>query len=250
MQKDLKSYLAHHSSYSDPNVNSLAKNIELHERYRLENLFVLNGFELAIKLTSCLPSTHIDIGSGTGWLLRYTSRLFKNVIGIEPSEPAVKVAQQIYTSYPNISFVNQDMVDALQTLSPSDPVFLTTAIVLSHINNEYVAYFLAKVNELPIGSVLYFDEGYDKNINTNLWYIRSRQWWAKNLPNWQIVFLNLDISGYKRGIYGVCVGDMNVLPMNTMGKIEKLAWNTQGLYYTLRSSILRSTYNTLSMLRR
>jgi hypothetical protein len=122
-----------------------------------------------------------------------------------------------------------DMIDALKHIKPTEPVFITTAVVLSHIKDFYVARFLKEVNRLPEGSALFFDERYDKNIQQNMWHIRSRNWWAKNLPDWQLEFFTLENSGYKSGIFGKKVKNGQKINRFELNPKEKIKWHIDGL---------------------
>jgi len=236
MKKDLQSYKKHNSEYLEE-MNNYNNNVEVVKRYNQHNLFKNLGFEYAIRMSNPLPKIHIDIGSGNGWLVRKTAPLFKKVIGIEPSMTIIEVANKINEGNTNVSFVNADMIDGLQQLDTKDPVFVTTATVLNHIEDYYVAEFLSLVNELPVNSTLFFDERYDKNINWNMWHVRSKDWWCDNLPNWQLLFCNIENSGYASGIFGVCVGKENVLPSHTMGIFAKILWKTSRIFNVIERII-------------
>ena len=229
MKKDLKSYEQHNSEYLKE-WNSYDNNIKIIEKYDHINLFKNLGFEYAIRMSNPLPETHIDIGSGNGWLVRKTSPFFKKVIGIEPSKAIIEVASKINKDNHNVSFVNTDMIDGLQQLSINEPVFITTATVLNHIENYYVKEFLSHINNLPIGSTLFFDERYDKNIDWKLWHVRNKDWWIKNLPKWQLFFCNFEIGGYSSGIFGICVGENNILASHNMGTFSKVLWGGSRLF--------------------
>lgn len=229
MKKDLQSYKKHNSEYLE-DWNNCDSNVRIIEKYDRLNLFKNLGFEHAIKMSHPLPETHIDIGSGNGWLTRKTAPLFKTVIGIEPSKTIVEVAKQINKSFSNVSFINMDMTEGLQRLSIKNPVFMTTATVLNHIEDYYVEEFLSQINILPENSTLFFDERYDKNVSWNMWHVRNKDWWVKNLPNWQLLFCNIENSGYASGIFGICVGKNNVLPNHKMGIFTKALWNISKVF--------------------
>jgi SAM-dependent methyltransferase len=234
--KDLDSYKKHNSEY-ETDTGGIEHNENIYKKYDQENQFKNLGFEDAIMRTENLPLTHIDIGSGVGWLLRKTSPYFKDVIGIEPSTQAIKTAEALNKNE-NVSFLNEDMVDGLQSINPTEPVFITTSVVLSHIKDFYVADFLKLVNALPAGSVLFFDERYDKNIQWNLWYIRSKDWWAKNLPEWNLNFMELENSDYKSGIYGIKTGENNTATKFKMNVAQKILWTIQGIYYKAKRIVI------------
>lgn len=235
MKKDLTSYQKHDSEFN-ADINGLDQTLDILKKYDEVDQFKILGFEYAIKMSNPTPDTHIDVGSGNGWLVKKTSSQFKKVIGIEPSSKGVELARKITEGQKNITFINKDMVDGLNELSPRDPVFITTATVLSHIEDFYVTEFLKIVNELPINSYLCFDERYDKNIQWKMWHIRSKEWWEERLPNWQLYFLNLENNGYPSGIFGMCIGKSNVIPTHRMSKTETLIWSASRIkHLTLRA---------------
>ena len=153
MEKDLESYKKHNSEYITPQ-NSVEYNKEIIKKYDNKKQFENLGFKQAIESTTFLPKTHIDIGSGIGWLLIKTSEYFNNVIGVEPSKAAINIAEKIVQKN-NVQFLNKDMIDAIKYINPKEPVFITTSTVLNHIQNYYVEDFLKLLNSLPKNSILY-----------------------------------------------------------------------------------------------
>lgn len=254
MEKDLKSYEKHDSEYRDSNINNVEIIKKLYEKYDNEDQFGTTGLRRSIEEIKNLPKIHIDVGSGGGWLLRKTSPLFERVIGIEPSTDGVKFASTIlkdHFSFTNIEFINMEMVDGMKefinnnnSANPTQPAYVTTSIVLSHIEDAYVSAFLQQLNRIPNNSVLFFDERYGKNIHRTLWHIRSKNWWAKNLSDWQLSFYELNNSGYKSGIYGVKVGKSNVTDTFIMNSFEQFLWSLEGLTYSLVNG-LKSAIKTL-----
>ena len=94
MNKDLKSYSAHDKEFQSK-LNSYDTTLSIIKNYDEQKQFERLGFELALKLTSALPKTHIDIGSGNGWLLRKMSPYFEKCIGIEPSKTGSELSLKI-----------------------------------------------------------------------------------------------------------------------------------------------------------
>ncbi|MDQ5962369.1 MAG: Class SAM-dependent methyltransferase [Patescibacteria group bacterium] len=223
MKKDLKSYERHNKDYVLDQDTYYSKEAVI-KRTEDSNMFKSSGFELAFTLSKKLPETHIDIGSGVGWLTRKTAPLFKHVIGIEPSTAAVSAAKKVNDDCTNVSFVNKDMVDGLVSLNLSEPVFVTTGAVLSHIEDYYVEEFLKRINDMPIGSNLFFSENYDKNMHWKFWHIRNKDWWRKNLPNWQLIFLDLENSGYASGIFGLRLHPEDLIKTKQYTLLEKTSW--------------------------
>ncbi len=243
MNKDLKSYEKHNSQYLEE-INSYESTLKIIERYQKIDQFKILGFELAIKLTKQLPTTAIDIGSGTGWLLRKLSPIFKNVIAVEPSSAALDVSKKINKSSNNVLYVNKDMIDAVNDLNIKEPVFITTSTVLNHIESNYVGEFLRIINNLPGASVLFFDERYDKNTNWNMWHVRSKDWWRENLPSWQLIFLDIENSGYASGIYGIKVTDDKILKTYKRNPIQKMTWGVD-YFYNIFKRIIQKLWRIL-----
>ncbi|MFA5934674.1 MAG: hypothetical protein WC827_02200 [Candidatus Paceibacterota bacterium] len=210
MKKDLLSYKEHDAQIIETHDVEYLKGII--QRFKNNNTFEVAGFKKAFSIPH-EAKTHIDIGSGGGWLIIETSKIFDEVIGIEPSETAVRNVEKLIEEMglKNIKLINKDMIDGMNELKPTKPVFFTTSIVLSHIKDYYVKEFLKIVNDAPIGSALYFVENYDKNIQQRLWHIRRKYWWAKNLPEWQLEFFEIKDGNYFSGIYGkkVCKNNVN-----------------------------------------
>lgn len=238
MKKDLQSYHKHDKDFNSES-NSLEQTKKIVQSYDDRNVFFHLGFKLAVDITKNLPKTHIDIGSGNGWLLRKMAPYFVNVIGVEPSKQGIEVAKQTTKEYTNVTFVNDDMVNAIETMQIKEPVFITTATVLNHIENSYVAHFLLKLNNLPEGSVIFFDERYDENIDWNMWHVRSKDWWRNNLSSWQLFFFDIEAAGYASGIYGIKLPSREIVPAHTMNQLTKSFWNINKLYNLGKRVILK-----------
>jgi hypothetical protein len=223
MKKDLQSYHRHDKDFNSES-NSLEQTKKIIKNYDDIDVFTNLGFKFAVDITKNLPKKHIDIGSGNGWLLRKMSPYFTSVIGVEPSKQGIEVAKQTTKECSNVSFINDDMVNAIEALDTKEPIFLTTATVLNHIENSYVSEFLNKLNTLPDDSVLFFDERYDENIDWNMWHVRSKDWWRTCLPEWQLLFLDINAAGYPSGIYGIKVGASRKLPNSKQTNLAKLFW--------------------------
>lgn len=228
MKKDLKSYVEHDKDYHGVfDIESFRKIKDFVEK---NNELEKTGFKKAIA-QSGNNKLHIDIGSGGGWLLYNTSPIFEKVIGVEPSKAAcdnVNILIKEY-GYNNIEIINADMIDALKTLDLKIPAFLTTTVVLSHIKDFYVKQFLQLLNTIPNGSTLYFCERHDRNIHQNLWHIRRKYWWAKNLSEWQLEFFDIENDGYKTGIFGRKVGKENVTNHFIPTLKENILWFFDGI---------------------
>ncbi len=197
--------------------------------YEQANEFEHLGFKKIVDEIIERINTHIDIGSGAGWLLVKTAPLFKKVIGIEPSSSAVNMSKYFTRDYANVEHINSDMIQAFEIIKLDEPALFTTSTVLSHIPDKTVIQFLKLINNAPIGSVLYFGEPYGKNRQQYLWHLRSKEWWAKYLTNWDLSYGDIKTNDYKYGIKGVCVGVGQVTHNYLMTKIEKLSWVISGV---------------------
>lgn len=222
MKKDLQSYEQHNHDYKILEEFYSKENII--ERTERTNDFVRTGFKYALSITTNRPKTHIDIGSGVGWLVRKMAPHFENSIGIEPSHAAINAAKELTKDLHNVSFVEKDMIDAYKELNIIEPAFFTTGAVLSHIENYYVEEFLKLLNNAPTNSVLFFSENYDRNIDWAMWHIRSKEWWRKKLSNWQLTFLDIENGGYASGIYGIKLGSSNILKQHKRGFLWEIYW--------------------------
>ena len=55
------------------------------------------------------------------------------------------------------------------------------------------------------GSVFIFNENYGPDFHNNLWHCRTKEWWQKNLPNWEISYDERprnDLKYYQQGLMG------------------------------------------------
>ena len=231
MKKDLDSYIEHNKQFET------ILDLEWHrEKYREcdeLNYFENLGFKKVIDENPKVRKLHIDIGSGAGGLLLKTAPYFEMVVGIEPSKAAVKMARIFAKGIKNIEFINADAIDAIRSLNLSEPVFFTTSMVFTHIKNYYVIECLRLINNAPLGSVLFFMEPYDKNIQYRLWYIRRKKWWAENLSHWALSFCRYTGNGYKYGISGVFVGKENVANNYKTNVSEDILWLIDGFFHFL-----------------
>jgi 2-polyprenyl-3-methyl-5-hydroxy-6-metoxy-1,4-benzoquinol methylase len=241
MSKDLQSFQKHNAEYLQVNMHSVPLTLTEYARYDSLNKFEKDGFKQAIETTKPLPKIHIDIGSGIGWLTRKTSPYFKKVYGIEPSQKACEISGKALEDFPNVSILCADMIDGLDIISPKEPVFITSSIVLSHITDNYVKSFLDKLSKLPNGSACFFDERYGKNIQRTMWHIRNKFWWANALQDWQLNFFQIKNNGYNSGIYGIKVGKEYVTNTFQPTILERASWIISGIYYKIATKVREST---------
>lgn len=231
MKKDFNSYIAHSKQYET--TSDFKWHQKRYKEYDELNYFEKLGFKKVIDENPKVRKLHVDIGSGAGGLLLKTAPYFEMVVGIEPSKVAVKMARIFAKGIKNIKFINADAIDAIQSLNFSEPVFFTTSMVFTHIKDYYVIECLKLVNNAPLGSVLFFNEPYDKNIQHKLWYIRRKKWWAANLSNWALSFCEYTGNGYKYGISGVFIGKENVVNNYKTNVLEDILWLIDGFFHFL-----------------
>lgn len=232
MQKDLQSYKKHNSGY-ETDTDYYTKEAII-SRTEKTNDFHRAGFELALSLTKNIPKIHIDIGSGVGWLVRKMAPYFEKSIGIEPSHAAVLAAKNLTQGMDNVSFLTEDMVEAYKKINLKEPAFFTTGAVFSHIENYYVLEFLELLNTAPVGSVLFFSENYDENMDWKMWHIRNQEWWIRHLPAWQLIFCNIANDGYSSGIYGIRIEKSLKLKNMSRGILFKISWVANKMYNLVR----------------
>jgi len=231
-KKDLTSFHRHDRDYVNVDPKSYATTFKDMDIYQQFDLY---GYKTIIESFPLVRSLHIDMGCGGGWLLEKTAPLFERVIGVDPSAAALEGAREVTKNLPNVEFLEADMVEALEKISPVEPIYITTTTVMSHIKDEWVEEFLKAVNNLPKGSILTFGEPHGTNINRPLWYIRSKSWWAERLPNWQLVFGEKKPSGMNYGFIGWNSGKENVVSYHRQSWLEKISWKFSGIYHNLRT---------------
>lgn len=224
--EDTSSFNAHNAEYERLYTVESIEQLYLH--YDQNKSFENEGYAKALTLFSH-RNLHVDIGTGSGWLLRKTAPSFTIDIGVEPSQAIVKIARQTLSEFKNISFINKGMIEAFIDIPLDRPVFFTSSTVFSHIDDDTVINFLTLLANAPKGSTLYFGENYDTAINHKLWHIRNKGWWSKNLPDWEIKFFDILNDGYMHGIFGTYVGRDNVQNHHTMNVTQRIQWRLHGL---------------------
>lgn len=224
---DNYSYIKHNSQFEGE------QDLEWHKQrfaeYEKNNVYEANGYKKFIEEHPEVRDTHVDIGSGAGWLLVKTAPLFRRVIGIEPSTAGVEYSKFFNKEFGNVEHINADMIAGYSSLHFEKPILVTTSTVLSHIADPVVSSFLKLLNDAPRGSLFLFGEPYGKNRQQFTWHIRSKEWWAKQLPDWQLSFGEITGNGYMNNISGVCVGKENVKDSYRMKCFERIAWTLSGI---------------------
>ena len=153
----------------------------------------------------------VDIGAGAGWLSATLSRsyMFEKIIAIEPSKKVVEIAKNIFPKkeYSNIEWVIGFAEQVLPEINFKNPVAFFTGVVLSHLRDPEVAVICRAVsNNAPKGSILGFSECWGAEWHQNMWHVRTKEWWQKQLPEWDLIFFGPEIQGIKgryKGIHGV-----------------------------------------------
>ena len=130
----------------------------------------------------------VDIGSGTGWFVNYLSSAKK----INPDN--------------NVTYLCGFAENELKKLKLNRSTLFTTSIVLSHLDDNTVINILTEMDKIsPNGSVFIFNENYGPTFHMNLWHCRTKEWWQKHLPKWNITFderPRTDLQ-YKQGGLGI-----------------------------------------------
>lgn len=148
----------------------------------------------------------IDIGSGVGWMSKYLSTKFENILAIEPSKSASDISKILITN-PNISFINDFAEKTLNELSPSEnPTFYVTGRVLTHLGDKQTIRIINAINKHSCpGSVFSLAEVYgEKSYHEKLWHIRTKKWWKEHFgSSWTIYFQDNPI---KKNIFVGLIG--------------------------------------------
>lgn len=208
LQSPAESFKRHNSQYEAPGKFERDRD----HGYKNIETDVLNGPEMRVRdLLQHHPSvkTAVDVGSGTGWSAAAMSPLVDEVIALEPSAAALDISQRAYphSQYPNITWTQGFAENILPTLTLKTPTLFLTGCVLSHLRDKEVLRICAEINAVaPAGSVLAFAECWgDTEKHQIMWHIRTKDWWQKALPGWELDFHGpLHINGdCHMGFWGV-----------------------------------------------
>lgn len=105
--------------------------------------------------------TILDLGCGDGEMLRAIANSFKRkkrvikLIGIDLNEKSLAYANEISTEYPQISFLNQDILEIDSVKSSFDIIICT--LTLHHLRNEEIKEVMEKSVELATVGVVIND---------------------------------------------------------------------------------------------
>jgi 2-polyprenyl-3-methyl-5-hydroxy-6-metoxy-1,4-benzoquinol methylase len=207
MTKDKNSYLTHDSQYSEAIAFEREKNC--HEKYEQENAAYNPDCPIGkmFDKTSDDIKIAIDVGCGTGYMAKFLSSKMK-VYAIEPSAAALDIAKKFYPDEPNITWINNFALEALQKLTFDEPVFIVCNCVLSHLEDEAVIEICKELVRIAVsGSVIAFSECYGPEAHSNLWHIRTQAWWQKQFPDWYLNFNTgtpiQNVPGRYKGFFGL-----------------------------------------------
>ncbi len=90
----------------------------------------------------------MDIGCGDGQMLREVARFYKDtgiglvLIGVDLNEKSLEIAKRNSLDYPNISYINQDVLLMKEEEMQADIVLCT--LTMHHFNNQEIPIFLKK----------------------------------------------------------------------------------------------------------
>lgn len=187
---------------------------EHNERHQDDSVF--NNEEIKLKyLIYENPNVNklaIDIGSGVGWLSAKLSDYFDEVISIEPSEDAVKISKDLYGDKKNIYWNIGFAEDFLNILRLKTPTLFVTCSVFQHLDDNTVESILKFINDnAPTESILSFQELWGEYVNVNMHHIRTKDWWASKLSNWDLNFHGpVVMSNANKGIHGKKTGKTGI----------------------------------------
>jgi len=203
------SFTGHDSEYRAENKLEIERVV--HQKYSEGDFLNLPELQLSrvLKNNPQLGKTAVDIGSGTGWFSYALSSLFKQVVAIEPSEAAIKIATTFYPSstYKSIEWRNGFAEKELVKLTLNTPTLFITSTVLSHLPDQTVKQVCQALTSIaPVHSVLVFGECYGPDSHELLWHTRTKEWWQKQLFGWKLDFFGpqiQDVDGRHKGFSGV-----------------------------------------------
>ncbi len=120
---------------------------------------MLNGKKITVNAVAQLIKEHpkevytiVDMGCGDGWMLRELALFCKkknikaNFIGVDFSERAIQLAKLASVSYPEIQFLQQDILSLKASDLGCDILMCT--LTMHHFNDEQISIFLKKFTNL------------------------------------------------------------------------------------------------------
>lgn len=146
----------------------------------------------------------VDIGCGLGWASDFMAKTRKMVYAIEPSEHAMALAQDLFSGKKNIVWMPGFAEDELKKLELDGPTFFNTLCVLSHLEDEAVEAICDVVDfKAPEGSVLSFSELWGMESHEMFWHTRTKGWWQKALPGFDLSFIHRPCQGRYKSFTGI-----------------------------------------------
>ncbi len=212
LQSSTGSFKRHHSQYTEEGKLETERATGL--KHLLDNS--INGPEMRTQdllLQHPQIKVAVDVGSGTGWSSAALAKIVQKVIAVEPSQAAVDISKNIYPTdtYPNITWIQGFAEEVLPALKLQTPTLFLTGCVLSHIRDKEVIKICEAISKTaPQGSVMSLAECFgDEEWHQLMWHVRTKNWWQKQFPEWELTFHGPQITGerYFKGIWGVKKGN-------------------------------------------
>jgi SAM-dependent methyltransferase len=207
MTKDKKSYMVHNAQYEQEQAFQREK--ECHLKYEKENALYNPDCPIGKMFDKASNNIKIavDVGCGTGYAAKFLSSKMK-VYAIEPSKAALDIAQKLYPNEPNINWINDFALEALQKLAFNEPILVDFNCVLSHLEDEAVIEICEEVDRITTTkSVIACSECWGSEWHDDLWHVRTPTWWYERFPNWYLNFKNGDpiqnVPDRYKGFFGL-----------------------------------------------
>ena len=98
----------------------------------------------------------------------------------------------------------EDLLPSIDT--GGKPLIFLTGCVFSHMRDKDVENVCKIVNKMaPAGSWLSFSECWGPEYHQKMWHVRTKEWWQKALPDFELDFHGpaiQDIPGRHKGFHG------------------------------------------------
>ena len=193
--------------------NTAYSNLDLNywreHNLRHQNESVVNNGEIKLldllKSNESVRKTAFDIGSGVGWMSCFLSDYFEEVISIEPSSKAIEVSKSLYLGKKNIRWIEGYAESVIDSLEINEPSLFITCSVFQHLEDFFVEKVLHAINvNAPKGSILNLQELWGEETHRNMQHSRTKEWWLKNLSNWDLDFHGPEVlKNINKGIHGI-----------------------------------------------
>jgi ubiquinone/menaquinone biosynthesis C-methylase UbiE len=149
-----------------------------YEDYRLARWYKAQAEQVITALSGCKDGVLLDIGCGTGWLLRKALKQYPNLrgIGVDISKDMIAVAQSKASAeqIDRLSFVQGDWetmeIGIVEELANSRPVVVAVCASSMHYFADPVSAMRKVQNSLsPGGKLLLLDRANDSSMLTRTW---------------------------------------------------------------------------------